>query len=276
MSSAEEVDDLVEEVEYAWPDLQVDVDEDGIAKLVVNRPDALNALNAEVVGQLRAAIEELALDDAVRAIVVTGSGEKAFVAGADIAEMSEYDALEARSFSHFGQDMLSAIEACPKLVVAMIQGYALGGGLELALACHLRVASTSAQLGLPEVGLGLIPGFGGTQRLLRIAGPSVAREWILTGDQFPASEALRVGVVNRVVEPEALWDEVRGLALKVASRGPGAVQAALETIRRGLEVGQSEGESLEADSFGMMFSTRDMKEGVQAFLEKRKPEFEGH
>ncbi|HBF23390.1 MAG TPA: crotonase [Planctomycetes bacterium] len=276
MSSAEEVDDLVEEVEYAWPDLQVDVDEDGIAKLVVNRPDALNALNAEVVGQLRAAIEELALDDAVRAIVVTGSGEKAFVAGADIAEMSEYDALEARSFSHFGQDMLSAIEACPKLVVAMIQGYALGGGLELALACHLRVASTSAQLGLPEVGLGLIPGFGGTQRLLRIAGPSVAREWILTGDQFPASEALRVGVVNRVVEPEALWDEVRGLALKVASRGPVAVQAALETIRRGLEVGQSEGESLEADSFGMMFSTRDMKEGVQAFLEKRKPEFEGH
>ena len=276
MSSAEEVDDLVEEVEYAWPDLQVDVDEDGIAKLVVNRPDALNALNAEVVGQLRAAIEELALDDAVRAIVVTGSGEKAFVAGADIAEMSEYDALEARSFSHFGQDMLSAIEACPKLVIAMIQGYALGGGLELALACHLRVASTSAQLGLPEVGLGLIPGFGGTQRLLRIAGPSVAREWILTGDQFPASEALRVGVVNRVVEPEALWDEVRGLALKVASRGPVAVQAALETIRRGLEVGQSEGESLEADSFGMMFSTRDMKEGVQAFLEKRKPEFEGH
>ena len=146
----------------------------------------------------------------------------------------------------------------------------MGGGLELALACHLRVASTSAQLGLPEVGLGLIPGFGGTQRLLRIAGPSVAREWILTGDQFPASEALRVGVVNRVVEAEALWDEVRGLALKVASRGPVAVQAALETIRRGLEVGQSEGESLEADSFGMMFSTRDMKEGVQAFLEKRK------
>jgi enoyl-CoA hydratase len=275
MSTAEELDDVMEEVEYTWPDLEVDVDEDGIARLAVSRPDALNALNAEVVGQIREAIEELAMDDAVSAIVLTGSGDKAFVAGADIAEMADYDPLDARAFSHFGQDMLSAIEACPKVVIAMIQGYALGGGLELALACHLRVASTTAKLGLPEVGLGLIPGFGGTQRLSRIAGPAVAREWILTGEQFSAEEAWRVGVVNRVVEPDALWSETRGLAIKVASRGPVAVQAALETIRRGLEVGQSEGESLEADAFGMMFSTRDMKEGVQAFLEKRKPEFEG-
>jgi enoyl-CoA hydratase len=167
------------------------------------------------------------------------------------------------------------MEACPKPVIAAIQGFALGGGLELALACHLRVAAEGSKMGLPEVTLGLIPGFGGTQRLSRIAGPGVAREWILTGDLFDAAEAHRVGVVNRVVSAEELLPSAVALAKTIASRGPVAVRSALEVIRMGLEVGQSAGESMEADAFGLIFATEDMREGTKAFLDKRKADFQG-
>ncbi len=253
----------------------VDVDADGIAVVTVNRPKALNALNADVLSGLRDAVIELAMDEDVRALVISGAGDKAFVAGADIAAMANMTPSEAREMSHDGQDCFGVMEACPKPVIAAIQGFALGGGLELALACHLRVAAEGSKLGLPEVTLGLIPGFGGTQRLSRIAGPGVAREWILTGDLFDVAEAHRVGVVNRVVSAEELLPSAIALAKTIASRGPVAVRSALEVIRMGLEVGQSAGESMEADAFGLIFATEDMREGTKAFLDKRKADFQG-
>ncbi len=255
--------------------LQVEVDEAGIAWLSIHRPKALNALNSEVIEELRDAFVELVSYEDVRAIVLTGSGDKAFVAGADISEFVGMPPHEARALSQTGQEVMATIEASPVPVVAMIQGFALGGGLELAMACHLRVASTAAKLGLPEVGLGLIPGFGGTQRLSRLASPGVAREWIMTGEMYSAEEAYRVGLVNRVVAPEELRDATVQLLKSVLKRGPVAVATALDVIRRGLEVGQTEGENIEADAFGILFATEDQTEGAKAFLEKRKPEFQG-
>ncbi|MBL7008275.1 MAG: enoyl-CoA hydratase/isomerase family protein [Planctomycetes bacterium] len=258
-----------------FENLEIELDEDGIALVTINRPKALNALNGEVLDELREAIVELAFDAEVKVIVITGAGDKAFVAGADIAEMADLSPLEARGFSQHGQGTFATIEECPKPVIAMINGFALGGGLELALACHLRVASTEARLGLPETSLGLIPGFGGTQRLTRLAGTGVAREWILTADLYGAAEAHRVGVVNRLAEPEELWETTRKLALTIASRGPQAQRMALDVIRTGLQTGQTEGENAESDAFGLIFSTDDMKEGTAAFLEKRVADFSG-
>ena len=249
--------------------------EEGIARVVIQRPKALNALNTEVLVELDLVLDELAVDEAVRVIVLSGGGGKAFVAGADIAEMAEMDPLEARAFSRMGQAVLDQIEGCPKPVIAMIQGFALGGGLELALACHLRTASTAAKLGLPEVGLGLIPGFGGTQRLMRLAGAGVAREWVLTAEHFPAEEAWRVGIVNRLFAPEELEEGTLALARRIASQGGAAQALALEVMRRGLETGQGEGENTESDAFGLVFATKDRHEGIRAFLEKRKPSFQG-
>ncbi len=249
--------------------------EEGIARVVIQRPKALNALNTEVLVELDLVLDELAVDETVRVIVLSGGGDKAFVAGADIAEMAEMEPLEARAFSRMGQAVLDQIEGCPKPVIAMIQGYALGGGLELALACHLRVASTAAKLGLPEVGLGLIPGFGGTQRLMRLAGAGVAREWVLTAEHFPAEEAWRVGIVNRLFAPEELEEGTLALARRIASQGGAAQALALEVMRRGLETGQGEGENTESDAFGLVFATKDRHEGIRAFLEKRKPSFQG-
>lgn len=260
---------------YDYRHLKIAFDEEGVAWVTIERPKQLNALNTEVVEELRECISDLADDPETEAIVITGGGEKAFVAGADIAEFQDLTPPEARMLSLNGQDMLAGIENCPKPVIAMINGFALGGGLELALACHLRVAATTAKLGLPEVSLGLIPGFGGTVRLSRIAGPAVAREWILTGDQFTAEEAHRVGIVTRVAAPDQLRAAVKHLCATIQKRGPVAVATALETIRRGQEVGQTEAENQEADAFGMLFATEDAREGTQAFLEKRKPEFPG-
>ncbi|NQU49940.1 MAG: enoyl-CoA hydratase/isomerase family protein [Planctomycetes bacterium] len=274
MTTETQQDPVNDEAELVYEHLECDL-EDGIATLTVNRPKALNALNSEVLDELRDAIVELAIDDEVMAIMITGAGDKAFVAGADISEMADMTAFEARDHSHLGQDVFATIEACPKPVIAVINGYALGGGLELALACHLRIASSSAMMGLPEVSLGLIPGFAGTQRLARIAGPGVAREWIMTGDSFSAAEAHRVGVVNRVAEPEQLMEAATELTKRIVSRGPLAVQTALEVIRTGLEVGQAQGESAEADSFGLIFTSDDAREGMLAFKEKRKPSFTG-
>ncbi len=251
--------------------VSVEIWSDGVAKLTIEREAALNALNIDVLISLRDAVIDCAESDDVKVIVITGSGDKAFVAGADIAEMADMSPLEARDFSHLGQDTFATIEACPKPTIAMVNGFALGGGMELALACHLRVASTKAKFGLPETSLGLIPGFGGTQRLAQLAGAGVAREWILSADMFSAQEAHRVGVVNRLVEADELENATRQLAQTIASRGELALKTANEVIRFGLEVGQSEGEASEADNFGLLFSNEEAREGLKAFVEKRKP-----
>ncbi|HKX45954.1 MAG TPA: enoyl-CoA hydratase-related protein [Planctomycetota bacterium] len=245
----------------------------GVATVTVARPKVMNALNDATLHELADAFDRAAADDAVRALVLTGDGEKAFVAGADINELARMNPLGAKRLAAFGQSVLDRLERLGKPSVAMINGFALGGGLELALACTLRTMSATARIGLPETSLGIIPGYGGTQRLARLAGPGVAREWVLTGDMFGAEEAHRVGVVNRVFAPEALREGTAKLVATILSRGPVAVRLALETIRRGLDMTLTEGLTIETDMFGLAATTADMKEGMAAFLEKRKPEF---
>ena len=247
----------------------------GVATITVNRPKVLNALNHQTLTELAHAFDVVRDDADVRVLVITGSGEKAFVAGADINELAKMQAMEAKGKAFFGQQVFGRLERLGKPSVAMINGFALGGGLELALACTLRTASTTAKMGLPEVSLGIIPGYGGTQRLARIAGPGVAREWVLTGDMFSAEEAHRVGIVNRVFEPAALAQGTLELVSKLLSRSPVALGLALETIARGLNMSQQEGEVIESDMFGLASTTADMREGMTAFLEKRKPSFPG-
>ena len=248
--------------------------QDGVATVTVNRPKVLNALNERTLTELAHAFDALEGVAGTRLLVVTGAGEKAFVAGADINELARMQALEAKDKAFFGQQVFARLERSSKPSIAMINGFALGGGCELALACTLRTASRTAKLGLPEVSLGIIPGYGGTQRLARIAGPGVAREWVLTGDVVGAEEAHRVGVVNRLFAPEELREGTHKLAQSILSRGPVAVRLALETIRRGLAMSQAEGEIIESDMFGLASTTADMREGMAAFLEKRKPSFQ--
>ena len=247
----------------------------GVATLTVNRPDKLNALNAATLSEMEQAFEHCRTSESVRALVVTGAGDKAFVAGADIRELAQMNPLGAKELAYRGQQVLGRLEHMGKPTVAMINGFALGGGLELALACNLRTASTGARLGLPEVSLGIIPGYGGTQRLARVAGPAVAREWILTGDQFSAEEAHRVGVINRLFALPELRAGTMKLVETILSRGPVAVRFAIEAINRGSNIPQREGEILECDLFGLAASTEDMREGMAAFLEKRKANFKG-
>lgn len=249
---------------------------DGVATVTINRPKVMNALNHQTLVELASAFDDVKADNGVRALVITGSGEKAFVAGADINELAKMDPLGAKDLAYFGQQVFTRLEFLGKPSVAMINGFALGGGLELALACTLRTASTGARVGLPEVSLGIIPGYGGSQRLARIAGPGVAREWVLTGDVFGADEAHRVGVVNRLFAPEALKEGTHKMVATILSRGPIAVRLALETIRRGMNMSQTEGEIIETDMFALAATTKDMREGMQAFLEKRKPNFQNN
>lgn len=251
------------------------IEEGAVGVLTVHRPEKLNALNSEVLDALEARVCEWERDDGVRALLITGAGEKAFVAGADIAELSELDPRGAEAASRRGQRLFDRLASFPKPVVAAIGGYALGGGLELALACHLRVASKKAKLGLPEIKLGILPGYGGTQRLPRLVGLGRALEIMLTGEPIDAEEAHRIGLVNRVVEPEALADEALGLARALAGQAPLAVRAILEAATRGVDLTLEAGERLEAALFGLMASTHDTKEGLKAFLEKRTPKFEG-
>ncbi|TAJ24551.1 MAG: hypothetical protein EPO68_01245 [Planctomycetota bacterium] len=241
--------------------------------VTINRPDKLNALNNATLLELAAAFDAAKADSAVRALVVTGAGPKAFVAGADINELRQMNPLAAKDLARFGQQVYARLETLGKPSVAMINGFAFGGGLELALACTLRTMSTTAKVGLPEVKLGIIPGYGGTQRLARIAGPAVAREWVLTGDPFDAGEAHRVGVVNRIYAPELLAAETAKLVKTILSRGPIAVRLAMETIARGLNMTQQEGELIECDMFALAATTNDMKEGMDAFLQKRDSKF---
>ena len=254
-----------------YKNLTVEIKEN-IGWLKMNRPEALNALNAETLNELDNAIESLYNDDAVNVIVITGEG-KAFVAGADIAEMKDMDALQARKFSQTGQNVFAKVENIEKPVIAAINGFALGGGCELAMACDIRIASEKAKFGQPEVGLGVTPGFAGTQRLARICGIGKAKELIFTGDMIDAAAAEKIGLVDKVVPPESLTEEVEKLAKKIAGNGPVAVRMAKNVINRGMDCNLQAGSYYEAEAFGLCFSSNQPKEGMGAFLEKRKPDW---
>jgi len=250
-------------------------DRGAVRLIAVNRPDKLNALNAATLDALHAAFTQAANDPKVRAIVLTGSGPKAFVAGADIAEMAGLTPVQGRDFSLRGQRMMRAIETMPKPVVAMINGFALGGGLELAMCCHLRIASDAAKVGQPEINLGLIPGFGGTQRLLRLAGRAATLELCLLGAPIDATRAHQLGIVNRVVPAADLEAETMKLADQLAAAAPLALRGILDCVNSGGECAIEEGLAFESSQFGLMFATDDMREGATAFLERRKPAFNG-
>ena len=246
---------------------------DGIQWLTVNRPEKLKALNRATLAEISAAIEAAGGDDQVWAVVVTGAGEKAFVAGADIAELNILGPVEAKEFALRGQAIFSQIERLSKPVVAAVNGFALGGGCELAMACHLRVASRNAIFGQPEVKLGLIPGYAGTQRLPRLVGKGRALEILLTGRNVDAEEAERIGLVNRVCEPTELAETVDGLLREILSNGPLAVAHCIEAVNHGLDLPLDEGCLLEATLFGVGAASEEMREGTSAFLEKRKARF---
>ncbi|NIJ84261.1 enoyl-CoA hydratase [Xanthomonas arboricola] len=248
-------------------------DHASVRTITVNRPDKLNALNQETLQALDHAFAEAASADDIRVVILTGAGPKAFVAGADIAEMRDLSAMQGREFSLLGQQLMRRIERMPKPVIAMINGFALGGGLELAMACHLRIAASSARLGQPEINLGLIPGFGGTQRLLRLTGRAAALELCLLGLPIDAARAFQLGLVNRVVEPEALQDETLALAQRLAAAAPLALRGILDAVVFGGECAIEEGLQLETAQFALLFASDDMREGTGAFLEKRPAHF---
>jgi enoyl-CoA hydratase len=246
-----------------------------VALLTVNRPQVLNALDTPTLDELRRAVLELKADSAVRAIVITGAGEKAFVAGADIRELAVQRPAQGKEHAQRGQHVFDLIEHLGKPVIAAINGFALGGGCELAMACTLRLAADTARLGQPEINLGLIPGYAGTQRLPRLVGKGVALELLLTGRQITADEALRIGLVNRVVPAGTLLSDAKALAAELATKAPIATQYVIEAVNRGLEMAFDKAQVHEATLFGLVASTADMREGTAAFLEKRKAVFTG-
>lgn len=248
---------------------------DGIGWLTINRPDKLNALNAETVRELKSAFLELEKDAEVKAIILTGSGEKAFVAGADIGELAGLDLTQGKQYALEGQELTKIIENFPKPVLAAINGFALGGGTEIALACHIRIASENAKLGQPEVKLGLIPGFGGTQRLARLIGKGKAMELVLSGRIVESKEAQEIGLVNKVVPLSNLQAEAEAMAKEIIKNAPLALEYAIEAINKGLDRTLEEGLNLEAEIFGRACGTEDSLEGTKAFLEKRKPNYHG-
>jgi enoyl-CoA hydratase len=252
------------------------IEDRGAVRLItLNRPDKLNALNQETIGELHQAFDQAADTASVRVVVLTGAGPKAFVAGADISEMSGLSPIQARDFSRRGQRLMVKIEQLGKPVIAMINGFALGGGLELAMACHLRVAAETAKLGQPEVGLGLIPGFGGTQRLLRLAGRGPALELCLLGQPIDATRAAQLNLLTRVVAPDQLEAETMKIAELLANAAPLALRGVLDAVIIGGEAGLETGLEFESQAFAVAFSTDDMKEGTGAFLQRRKPVFGG-
>jgi len=252
------------------------VERDGaVAIVTINRPKVLNALNAQTLDELRRAILDLRRDETVRAVVVTGAGEKSFVAGADINELAQLSSTAAREHARAGQHVFDLVEHLGKPVIAAINGFALGGGCELAMACTLRVAADTAKLGQPEINLGLIPGYGGSQRLARLVGRGRALELLLSGDPITAQEAHRLGLVNRVVAAADLLSEAKQIAAALAAKAPLAARYILEAVTQGLEMPLAEAQVYEATLFGLAAATEDMREGTRAFLEKRKPEFKG-
>jgi enoyl-CoA hydratase len=246
-----------------------------IAYVTVNRPKVLNALNTPTWTDLRTAFEDAQNDAAVRGVILTGAGNKAFIAGADISELAHVAAFEAEQSSRFGQEVLDLIENLGKPVIAAVNGFALGGGCETAMACTIRIAVDTAKFGQPEVTLGLVPGGGGTQRLPRLVGKGRALQLILSGEMISAQEAYRIGLVNEIVQPTDLISRAEAILKKIAANAPIAVRLALEAANKGLEMGQSEGLLLEASYFGLCAATEDKKEGTTAFLEKRAPQFHG-
>jgi enoyl-CoA hydratase len=246
-----------------------------IAEVVINRPQAMNALNSEVLSELSRAFDGLAADNAVKVVILTGSGDKAFVAGADIAEMSKMNVEQGRSFAEQGQDLFLKIQQFPKPVIAAVNGFALGGGCELAMACDIRLASEKAKFGQPEVSLGIIPGFGGTQRLPRLVTTGMAKLLIFTGDMIDASEAYRIGLVQKVLPAGELMADVKAVARRIIARSAIAVGLAKTAINRGLDMDISTAMQYEAFIFGTCFAGEDQTEGMEAFLAKRKAVFSG-
>jgi enoyl-CoA hydratase len=248
---------------------------DGIAYITFNRPKVLNALNRKTVEELRDALLEVRDDSSVRVLILTGAGEKSFVAGADIGELAQRTPVDGKDFSLFGQSVFHLLETLGKPSICAVNGFALGGGCELALSCTIRLASTTAKLGQPEVKLGIIPGYGGSQRLARLCGKGVAHELCLTGEMITAEEAQRIGLVNHIYDPADLLPAAESLANKIIANAPLAVKYTMEAIERGVEMPQEEGLFLEATLFGLSCATEDMREGTKAFLEKRKADFRG-
>ena len=248
---------------------------DAIAYVTVNRPKVLNALNMATMEELRTVFTDIKNSADVRVVILTGAGEKAFIAGADINELARHDPISAKAYTHKGQSVFDLMENCGKPVIACINGFALGGGCEIALACTMRLASENAKLGQPEVKLGIIPGYGGTQRLPRLVGKGVAMQLVLTGEMISAQEALRIGLVNEVVPAGELMARAEAIAHKIIANAPLAVEYALEAVNHGMEMPLAEGLFLEATLFGVCCATEDKKEGTSAFLEKRPPQFKG-
>ena len=248
---------------------------ESIAYITFNRPKVLNALNRKTVEEFRDALLNLRDDSSVRVLILTGAGEKSFVAGADIGELAQRTPVDGKDFSLFGQGVFHLLETLGKPSICAINGFALGGGCELALSCTIRLASKTAKLGQPEVKLGIIPGYGGTQRLARLCGKGLAHELCLTGEMITAEEAQRVGLVNHIYEPAELLSAAEAMANKIIANAPVAVKYTMEAIERGIEVPQEEGLFLEATLFGLSCATDDMREGTKAFLEKRKANFKG-
>ncbi len=248
---------------------------DQIAEITINRPQALNALNSDVLTELSTAFDALATDDSVRLVILTGGGDKAFVAGADIAEMSKLNVDKGRRFAELGHNLFLKIQQFPKPVIAAVNGFALGGGCEIAMACDIRLASDKAKFGQPEVTLGIIPGFGGTQRLPRLVTAGMAKLLIFTGDMIDAQEAYRIGLVQKVVPAEELMTEAKAIARRIIARSPIAVSLAKNAINRGLDMDIANAMLYEAFAFGTCFSGEDQGEGMGAFLAKRKPIFSG-
>jgi enoyl-CoA hydratase len=248
---------------------------DAIARIAFNRPKVLNALNRKTIEELRDALLDARDDSSVRVLILTGAGEKSFVAGADISELAQRTPVDGKDFSLFGQSVFHLLETMGKPSICAINGFALGGGCELALSCTIRLASKTAKLGQPEVKLGIIPGYGGSQRLARLCGKGVAHELCLTGEMITAEEAQRIGLVNHTYEPAELLPATEALAKKIIANAPLAVKYAMEAIERGVEMSQEEGLFLEASLFGLSCATEDMREGTKAFLEKRKADFKG-
>ena len=248
---------------------------DGVAVVTVNRPDKLNALNDQVMAELGDAAERIATDPAIRGAILTGAGPKSFVAGADISDLAKQGPFDGKARAMRGQGVLRRLETCGKPVIAAVNGFALGGGCELAMACHIRIASENAKFGQPEVKLGIAPGYGGTQRLPRLVGKGVAMQLILTAEMIDAAEAYRIGLVNKVVPPDQLLAESEKMLRGILSMGPLAVRLSMEAIDSGLEMTLDEGLLLEANHFGLLAATQDTKEGLSAFLEKRAAKFTG-
>lgn len=249
--------------------------EEDIAVIRFNRPKVLNAINPTVVAEVKDALEKIAADKSIKVLILTGEGDKAFVAGADIASMKDYTPLEGKFFSRQGQELLFQLEALPIPVIACVNGFALGGGTEISMACDFIYAADSAKFGQPEINLGIIPGFGGTQRLSRLVGKSMAKELCMTGVMISAQEAKDIGLVNKVFSKESLWEKTMKVAKVLASKGKVSIRAVKESIERGCDQDLRTGCYIESDAFGICFASEDGKEGMGAFLEKRKAEFKG-